>query len=52
MGRSLREGLVVSDSIVVTMIVDNYVIDCLVGRTQTQEKIQVRDVLRAKVLYV
>ena len=45
-------GLVVSDSIIVTMIVDIYVRDWLVDRTQTQEKIQVRDVLRAKVLCV
>ena len=42
-----RGGLVVSDSIIVTMIVDIYVRDWLVYRTQTQEKIQVRDVLRA-----
>ena len=40
-------GLVVSDSSIVTMIVVIYVRDWLVDRTQTQEKIQVQDVLRA-----
>ena len=39
-------GLVISDSNIVTMFVI-YVRDWLVDRTQTQEKIQVRDVLRA-----
>ena len=40
-------SLDVSDSSIVTMIVVIYVRDWLVDRTQTQEKIQVRDVLRA-----